>query len=320
MMMLRRLLKKFLKGTVALLGIILVGLLLWMNFAPKTQVAKAMIRFDRFQAGMERKSIEIPGFRVAYLEGGSGEPLVLIHGSGDDKDSWTPVSKYLTRHFHVIALDLPGFGESDKRADRDYTAQKQAQYIQAFTMRLNLTSFHLGGHSLGGKIAAIYAAKNSSHVKSLWLLAPAGVYTARPSRMHTLLRQGVRVPIFGRTLEEFDELNSFVMNRPPLIPRPVKEVLKERAADDFELHNRIYQEVGEEAFQLEDIAEDLTMPTRIVWGKQDRVLDPSGAKVLDTLIPDSSVLLLGGVGHVPMIEEPRMVGEDYNQFVKTMVN
>lgn len=296
------------------------GPLNWKDSGRETQVAEAIIHSERAKAGLTAKTIEIPGFQVAYLEGGSGDPLVLIHGSGEDKDNWTMVSNYLTDRFRVIALDLPGFGDSDKPAEGCYTAQDQAENVKTFVHALGLTSFHLGGHSLGGKIAAIYAAKNPSEVKSLWLLAPAGVYSARPSEMQTLLSQGVRIPIFGRTLEEYDRLLHFVMNNPPQIPRPVKKALIERAAADYELHNRIYQEIYKEAFPLEEIARDLTMPTRIVWGDQDRILNPSGAKILDTLLPDSSVLLLKGIGHAPMIETPELVAQDFDAFVHSTAN
>ncbi|MEW6186796.1 MAG: alpha/beta hydrolase, partial [Thermodesulfobacteriota bacterium] len=171
-----------------------------------------------------------------------------------------------------------------------------------------------------GKISAAYAAENRRQIKSLWLLAPAGVYSARPSEMHRLLQQGHRIPIFGRDLREFDWLLHFTMNKPPFIPRPVKEILIERAAENFTLHNRIYQEVAAEALALEDIAENLTVPTRIVWGRRDRVLDPSGAEVLDQLLPNASVLFLEDIGHVPMVEEPKKVAEDFKTFNETLAN
>jgi len=314
------LIKKILFGIAALTATVVIGFLLWMNFAPKKQVAETIIQFQRNRAGLKAKTIEIPGFRVAYLEGGFGDPLVLLHGSGEDKDNWTQVSKYLTKHYRVIVPDLPGFGESDKPTERCYAAQEQAENVKAFTRALGLKSVHIGGHSLGGKISAIYAAQNPSEVKSLWLLAPAGVYSSQPSEMQQLVNQGFRIPISGRTLKVFDQLLAMVMTNPPYIPRPVKEVLLERAILDYELHNKIYQEIYQEAFALEGIADDVTMPTRIVWGDRDRILHYSGAEILDNLLPESSVLILEGIGHAPMIEEPRRVAEDYTAFIQSALN
>jgi abhydrolase domain-containing protein 6 len=313
-------LKKKLVIVATVIPAVFIIFLFWVYFIMTPKVAQAIIQIERNRAGLEAKTLEIKGIRVAYLEGGSGEPLLLIHGSGDDKDNWLWVSKYLTKHFRVIALDLPGFGESGKPPERRYTAQDQAENIKAFTRALGLRNFHLGGHSLGGKISAVYAAKNPTEVKSLWLLAPAGVYSAQPSEMQKLIGKGFVIPIFGRTVREFDQLLFFTMNKPPYIPSPVKEVLIERAADDHELHNKIYREVSQEAFRLEDIAEDLTMPTRIVWGDQDRILHCSGAEILEDLLPTSSALILKGIGHAPMIENPKLVAEDYAAFIQSAVN
>ena len=296
------------------------GLLAWISFTMKKPIAQAIIQFERSRVGLKEKILEIPGIRIAYLEGGSGDPLVLIHGSGDDKDDWLWVSKYLTKYFRVIALDLPGFGESGKPPERHYTAQDQAENIKAFIQALGLRDFHLGGHSLGGKISALYAAKHPSEVKSLWLLAPSGVYSAQPSEMQKLIGRGFKIPIFGRTVREFEQLLFFTMNKPPYIPMPVEQVLIERAAEDYDLHNRIYREIYQEALHLEDIADDLTMPTRIVWGDQDRILHCSGAEILDELLPNSSALIVKGIGHAPMIEKPRMVAEDYANFIQSEFN
>ncbi|MEW6185665.1 MAG: alpha/beta fold hydrolase, partial [Thermodesulfobacteriota bacterium] len=141
----------------ALLLTTLIGFLFWIYFGPKETVAGIFIDYERSLAGLEVKRVWIPGVQISYLEGGAGETLLLIHGSGDDKDSWTPVAKYLTGRYRVIAPDLPGFGESDRLEKGGYKAQDQVKHLQAFTRTLGLTAFHLGGHSLGGKISAAYA-------------------------------------------------------------------------------------------------------------------------------------------------------------------
>lgn len=146
-------------------------------------------------------------------------------------------------------------------------------------------------------------------------MAPAGVYSSKPSEMARLLSRGYYIPIYGKNVREFDLLLRFSMNKPPFIPRSVKEVLIERAVADYSLHNRIYREVAEEALPLEDIASSLTMPTQVVWGDQDRVLDPSGGEILDRLLPHSSLVVLEGVGHAPMLEEPKKTASAYLEFV-----
>src|SRR6478735_3598161 len=83
-----------------------------------TQTARGI---ERWRADLERKEIVLSdGTRIAYLEGGGGEPLVLVHGFGADKDNFTRVARWLTPHYRVIVPDLVGFGESAHRADVDY--------------------------------------------------------------------------------------------------------------------------------------------------------------------------------------------------------
>ena len=83
---------------------------------------------ERSRAGLVRKEITLAdGTHIAYLEGGSGAPLVLVHGFGADKDNFTRIARYLVPHYRVIVPDLVGFGESSHRADVDYHYAAQAQ-------------------------------------------------------------------------------------------------------------------------------------------------------------------------------------------------
>jgi pimeloyl-ACP methyl ester carboxylesterase len=92
------------------------------------------------------------GTHIAYLEGGSGEPLVLVHGFGADKDNFTRVARWLTPHYRVIAHDVVGFGESTHLPDADYRYAVQAERVRAFVQALGLARVQLGGNSMGGGI------------------------------------------------------------------------------------------------------------------------------------------------------------------------
>ena len=83
---------------------------------------------ERKAGDLEQKSVEVNGMNIQYLEGGSEEPLVLIHGFGANKDNWTRIGKFLTPHFHVIAPYLPGFGESGEEPDGKDTIKNQAVF------------------------------------------------------------------------------------------------------------------------------------------------------------------------------------------------
>jgi abhydrolase domain-containing protein 6 len=310
--------KRFLIVVAVIIVTAVAGLALWINFAPPSQVLNVAAALERDRAGLVAKVVTVQGLRIAYLDGGAGEPIVLIHGFGAEKDNWTPVARYLTKNFRVVAVDLPGFGDSDKPIDRDYRTSEQVKNLHAFAQTLGLTSFHVGGNSMGGRIAAEYAAAYPAEARSLWLLAPAGVISAQPSEMDQHLRQGKLLPLIVRTPAEFEQLLGWVMTAPPYIPGPVKQALAERAAANYDLHARIFDELWKEwqAAPLEGLVAGLRTPTRIVWGDKDRLLHISGATVLKQAIPNSSVLELPGIGHLPMMEAPQTVADDFIAFAK----
>src|SRR5262245_25852423 len=90
-----------------------VGALVVERIAPGP-VARALLALDRAQSGLEATRIAVGDAQIAYLVGGHGEPLILVHGFGADKDNFTRVARYLTPRFRVLIPDMPGFGDSSR--------------------------------------------------------------------------------------------------------------------------------------------------------------------------------------------------------------
>ena len=91
------------------------------------------------------------GLRYVYLEGGQGEPLLLLHGFGADKDNFVRAARFLTPHFHVIVPDQIGFGESAHPLQADYAPIAQSKRLHALMQALGIKNIHLGGSSMGGR-------------------------------------------------------------------------------------------------------------------------------------------------------------------------
>ncbi len=312
--------RSFLKGLALVLALIVAAFGAVFFFFPR-EVAEFAANAERRSAHLERRELDIPGYHIVYLDttDSRGPPLLLLHGVGADKDNWTRVAKYLAPRYRIIAVDLPGFGESDKPMAESYCIEDQVANVQAIVEALKLDRFDLGGNSMGGWIAARYAASHAPQVSSLWLIDPAGVSSAKPSEMVQRIKAGQPVPLFASTPDQFRDVLRFVFVRPPYIPGAVVKVLAERQARNYDLNLKIFRQLREDSTPLETtLATPLTIPTLITWGDRDRVLDVSGAEILHKLLPHSQVVIEHDVGHLPMIESPQATAQDYLAFRQSL--
>ncbi len=273
----------------------------------------AALQLQRRAAGLADRQIDVDGHRIAYLDGGSGEPLLLLHGFGASRDNWTPIARELTRHYRVIAPDLPGYGDSSRQPGAGYSLDQQLARITAFAHALGLTRFHLGGNSMGGYLAAHYAVRHPAAVASLWLLAPAGVMGATPSEVMTALARGEN-PLLVRSEADFERVVDLCFVRAPWMPAAFRRVLARRAMADAAFHARLFDELFGTPVAFEDALPGLALPTLICWGERDRILDASGARILQTLVPGSRLALMPDTGHVPMLEKPRETAAHFLAF------
>ena len=279
---------------------------------------KLLLKAERISAGLKQHSIEAGDLHIEYLEGGQGDVVLLLHGFGANKDNWTRISKHFTPHYRVIAPDLPGFGGSSRQPDANYTIAAQADRIHAFVRAIGVKRFHLGGSSMGGNIAGVYAARHPENVISLWLVAPGGVVSADPSEMGKELNEGKPNPLVVNSVEDYDRLLDFVFVKRPFIPGPMLKKLAEEALKNRPLNQKIFRQINVVPVKspLEGTLNGSVVPTLILWGADDRVLHVSGAKVLESVMPKAQVAIMKGVGHLPMIEKPAETAEIYIRFLR----
>jgi triacylglycerol lipase len=299
---------------------LLGGLTAFDYLAPYTAVRNGLA-LERGRAGLELKQVSVDGLEIIYLEGGNPkdarEPLILVHGFGADKDNFTRVAGHLTGQFHVISLDLPGFGDSSKPENADYSVDKQAERVHAFAQALGHKRVHLGGSSMGGAIITAYALKYPDETASLWLLAPAGLSKAFDSELGKRVKETGENPLLSKTPEDFPKVMDFVMSKAPFFPYSFKRVLGERAAADFALHTRIFAQLNDPNQPrptLDGLIKDIHAPTLVVWGNEDRALNYEAAQVYKAEMPKAQVIIREGIGHLPMVEEPRRSARDYTAF------
>ncbi|MBK8956967.1 MAG: alpha/beta hydrolase [Proteobacteria bacterium] len=267
----------------------------------------------RRAAGLKQREVMVDGHRVPYLDGGHGEVLLLLHGFAANKDHWSMIARLLTPHFRVIAPDLPGFGDASRVAGASYAVGPQLERIAAFARALGITEFHLGGNSMGGYLATLYALRHPQQVRSLWLLAPAGVLSAEYSDMLRMLEAGEN-PLIATDMRSFDRLAELCFCKQPYMPARFKLPLLARSIAEAPFNARIFEEMFNEPLALEERVAALAARTLVVWGDDDRVLHPSALDILRPLMPAAEFILMRDMGHVPMIERPAETALDFLRF------
>jgi pimeloyl-ACP methyl ester carboxylesterase len=296
----------------AVLALMILAAVGWLYIAPETAL-NLLVNMQRAHAGLDRKELQLAdGLRYVYLEGGKGEPLLLLHGFGGNKDIFIRVAGDLTPHYRVIIPDHIGFGESAHPPDADYAPPAQAERLRRFVHDLGVTSLHLGGNSMGGHIALTYAALHPEEVKSLWLLDPSGVWSAPKGMAQRHIETTGQNPLLIETEDDMARLMQWVMGKPPFVPRPILNVLARQRIGNLALEERILRELT--ADSVEERVKGLATPALIVWGSEDRLLSVESAAILHRLLARSRVIVMPGTGHLPMFESPTQSARDYLAF------
>ena len=286
-----------------------------LYLAPE-RATRFFVDLERNRAGLTRKQVDLPdGLRYVYLEGGQGDPLLLLHGFGANKDNFVRVAGALARRYRVIIPDHIGFGESSHPPEADYSPLAQVQRLRSLMSALGVSEVHLGGSSMGGQIALSYAAAYPQEVKSLWLLDPAGIWTATESELLRVKRETGRNLLLATNADEFDAVIRFVTTKTPFIPAPIRRMLARERIANYRLETRIADQLL--ADSIEKRIAGLPIPALIVWGDQDRAIHVDSAQVLHGLLPQSRTIIMRGIGHLPHIESPGKCVSDYLHFRAT---
>lgn len=281
-------------------------------------VLDVIMRLVRSRARLTEKSVTVDGLTWPYLEGGptNGEPVVLVHGFGADKDSWPLYARELTQKYRVIAPDLPGFGENTRDPQGDYGMGVQAHRLRAFLKAIGVEKCHLGGNSMGGFIALRFALDFPEGLHSLTLFNNAGVIGTDESDLQKEIAKGIN-PLEIQSVDDVTRLIAFVVHKPRPVPAGFRKVFFERYDEHREVLNSIFWAIAKTGLEepLNDRLDGVTVPTLIVWGRHDQVLDVSSVDVLKAGIAGSEAVIFEDMAHVPMIENPSVTAAAHLPFL-----
>lgn len=264
------------------------------------------------RAGLRFATVDTAEGALSTMEAGAGPPVVLLHGLGATKASFLPTVAALAPAHRTIAVDLPGFGDSDKPLTGAYDAAFFARAVVALLDALGYERAHLVGNSMGGRVAIEVGLAHPDRVGALGLLAPSLAWL-RDRPWAPLLRwvppqlgaiqpapRALVEAIVGRTIGE---------DPPPWTAAGVDEFLRSyltpagRAAFYAAARNIYLEEPhGDGGFWTRLPA--LRAPSLFVWGRQDTLVPIAFAAHVRRALPAAQHLELDG-GHVPQLEAPR---------------
>ena len=304
--------KKFIKYGMIVIVVVAILLAAFYILFPKTAFELA-IDAQRRSADLVRKEVQVDDHRIVYLEGGTGETIVLLHGFGGYKDQWTAFAKYL-KGYHLVIPDLPGFGESSQVPTDNYSVESQVGRIDRFVEVLKLDKFHMAGNSLGGAYAAAYGAKHPGKVLTLALLDTAGAPSQNKSEFVLQLEKGNNLLLAGNA-EDVDKLLALVYaKRPPIPPAFMKILIADWIAHTG-FNRKIWDDSQPFQLSLAPVLPRIQAPVLILWGDQDKMLDAGGVAFLEKNLKNYRTVIMKDTGHVPMIERPEETAKAYRSFL-----
>ena len=308
------LLKKILIGLAGL-----VVLLILVYFLFPGAVLWTGNTMARMSADVSCSRVDAAGHDWAYLEGGNeeGESIIFLHGFGMSKDLWTAVLPPFSEKFHLVVPDLPGFGETEDVEGQEYDVAVQADRLDKFINKVGLESFHLVGVSMGGGIAGIYAARHPDRIKSLVLIGPYGVQCPKRSEFQEQYSRGTMV-LVSENVDEFDRALSYAMKYPPEIPSHVKKYLSNEAAGEKPFLVRGFDRQIKIAGwnTLQPYLGRIKAPTLVIFGKDERVFDPSCASRYREGIQKCTTEVIPDSGHLAYADQPEKVSKMLISFIE----
>ena len=309
---LRRL--KFLGFVAGLLVVVLGGSYL---VAPQWLMS-ADIKRLMMVAHVEKHSVQVGDTKWVYFEGGQGPTLLMLHGFAASKEVWLKQMELLTPHFHVIAPDLPGWGESSRVEGASYNIDAQVSRLQGFVDALNLPKVVLIGHSMGGAIAGVFAAEHPEHVAELALLDSFGLKT-NENEFSRQAMAGKNLFTFDNR-EQFAKATAWAFAKPLDIPGRFQDVLIQRNQENRAFINNTFNELRDPSqyLSLESRLDKLGMPVLGLWCHDDKIIDISALDSLRNGLKSAAAIstsTMTGCNHMPIMEKPDETARILTQFV-----
>ena len=264
--------------------------------------------------------------RLYTVERGEGPPVLLIHGFGTNSFTWRHIAPDLARDHKVIAVDLKGFGRSDKPFDERYAASDQAKLLRQLILERDLRDLTIVGHSYGGGIALLLALEADSRLQGriakLVLLDTIAYPQAIPvffKLLDTPVVSQLGVRMAPPTMQIQLALRIAYFDNSKIGPDEVKAYAEpmETAAGKHALIYSARQIMPDDAEQISARYSSIELPTLILWCDHDRIVPIDIGLKLKRAMPNATFRIIDQCGHMPQEEQPEETMLQIRQFLGT---
>ena len=239
----------------------------------------------------ERNVYAINGVDTVVYSAGQGEPLLFLHGAGTFHGA--EFARAWTKHFRVLLPWHPGYAESADAPGIEDMHDYVVHYSDLLDT-LGIDKVHLVGFSLGGYLAAQFTSQQRQRVKTLTLVAPAGMRSAEYPTLDVLATPGDQ--IVGSLASNFEVL------KPWLPTGPDPEFMGARYREATTLARLLWEKPWDPKFLR--YLHRIDVPTLIVWGDEDKLVPPQHAEIWKKALPNARVEIFKGAGHLVLDEKP----------------
>ena len=315
--------KRLLKYLGIMILIAFTGLFLW-GYAPDTD-AKAMKA--KYGNGASQFVELQPGLKVHYREEGvrDGRTIMLIHGSNASLHTWEPWVKILGKDYRIISLDLPGHGLTGTHPGGVYDYPVFVDVVDRLMARLKVKSAVIGGNSMGGGTAWMFALAHPEKTDAVLLIDAAGAPQWQARKIPIGFRLA-RMPVVK-------ELTRFIAPR-SMFESSIKTSMSVQSKIDDALVDRYWElnrfpgnrEATMKRFALphnnrqaskEGLAA-IMVPVMIMWGEEDNLIPVESAKWFADALPGAKLVIYPKVGHIPMEEVPEQSANDVKVWLDSL--
>jgi abhydrolase domain-containing protein 6 len=305
------------KILIAILVVIVAAVGAYYAFPEK--MAKYIVDYGRSKAGLTKKEIKIDDHNIVYLEGGKGVTILLLHGYAANKDNWTRFAAKLTKDYHVVIPDIPGFGESTRLLSAKYDETSQVERLHKFAAAIKINRFHIAGNSMGGLFSGVYAVSYPAEVISLGLFDAAGVKPLQLSEFSKLRSKGEN-PLVLKDEKDLPRLMGWAFAKPPFLPYPFKKMFIKEGLANKSFNEKVANDFKDDLHSLEKDLPKIKAPALILWGDQDKIIDISSVPVFEKGLRNHQTVIIKDCGHIPMIEKIQETADAYLSFIRSIKN